>query len=222
MSDNQQAITEDQWQRAARIWDYHQMRHRPRPVDVAIGLGSHDLGVATHAAELYRAGLFPTLVFTGGNSPTTVGVFPRGEAVHFREHALGLGVPAEAILLEPNAANTGQNITLSQEVLAAAGLTPATVMLVCKPYMERRSYATARKLWPDVEFLCASEPLEFDDYLKSIGDEKLVLDMLVGDLQRIIEYPKLGFAIDQELPVDVRDAYTSLVQDGFTSRLITS
>ncbi|WP_329016828.1 YdcF family protein [Streptomyces sp. NBC_01601] len=220
MSDSQQTITEDQWHRAARIWDYHQMHHQPRPVDVAIGLGSHDLGVATHSAGLYRAGLFPTLVFTGGNSPTTVGVFPRGEAVHFREHALGLGVPAEAILLEPNAGNTGQNITLSREVLAVAGITPATVMLVCKPYMERRSYATARKLWPGVEFLCASEPLEFDDYLKSIGDEKLVLDMLVGDLQRVIEYPKLGFAIEQDVPKDVRDAYESLVRDGFTSRLI--
>ncbi|WP_030806266.1 YdcF family protein [Streptomyces sp. NRRL F-2799] len=220
MSDNQQTITEDQRHRAARIWDYHQMHHQPRPADVAIGLGSHDLGVATHSAEMYRAGLFPTLVFTGGNSPTTVGVFPRGEAVHFREHALGLGVPAEAILLEPHAGNTGQNITLSREVIAAAGLTPATVMLVCKPYMERRSYATARKLWPEVELLCASEPLEFDDYLKSIGDEKLVLDMLVGDLQRIIEYPKLGFAIEQDVPVDVRDAYESLVEAGFTSRLI--
>ncbi|MER8013660.1 YdcF family protein [Streptomyces griseoluteus] len=220
MSDNHQTITEDQWHRAARIWDYHQMHHRPRPVDVAIGLGSHDLGVATHAAGLYRAGLFPTLVFTGGNSPTTVGVFPRGEAVHFREHALGLGVPGEAILLEPNAGNTGQNITLSREVLAAAGITPATVMLVCKPYMERRSYATARRLWPGVEFLCASEPLEFDDYLKSIGDEQLVLDMLVGDLQRIIEYPKLGFAVEQEVPDDVREAYESLVRDGFTARLI--
>ncbi|MEW2314076.1 YdcF family protein [Streptomyces bauhiniae] len=220
MSDNQQTITEDQWHWAARIWDYHQMHHQPRPVDVAIGLGSHDLGVATHAAGLYRAGLFPTLVFTGGNSPTTVGVFPRGEAVHFREHALDLGVPGEAILLEPNAGNTGQNITLSRQVLAAAGITPATVMIICKPYMERRSYATARKLWPEAEFLCASEPLEFDDYLKSIGNEKLVLDMLVGDLQRIIEYPKLGFAMEQEVPEDVRAAYASLVQDGFTSRLI--
>lgn len=220
MSDNQRIITEDQRRRAVRIWDYHQMHHQPRPVDVAIGLGSHDLGVATHAAGLYRAGLFPTLVFTGGNSPTTARIFPRGEAVHFREHALGLGVPAEAILLEPNAGNTGQNITLSQEVLAVAGILPATVMLICKPYMERRSYATARKLWPGVEFRCASEPLEFDEYLKSIGDEKLVLDMLVGDLQRVIEYPKLGFAIEQEVPEGVRDAYESLVRDGFTTRLI--
>lgn len=222
MSDNQQAITEDQWRQAKLIWDYHQMSHELRPVDVAIGLGSHDLGVAAHSADLYRARLFPTLVFTGGNSPTTAKVFPRGEAVHFREHAIELGVPAKAILLEPNAGNTGQNITLSREVLADAGIRPKTVLLVSKPYMERRSFATARKLWPDVEILCASEPLEFDDYVKSIGDEKLVLDMLVGDLQRVIEYPKLGFAIEQEVPEDVHAAYESLIADGFTSRLITS
>ncbi|MEU2560005.1 YdcF family protein [Streptomyces longispororuber] len=222
MSDDRRAITEDQWHQAELIWDYHQMRHEPRPVEVAIGLGSHDLGVAAHSAGLYRAGLFPTLVFTGGNSPTTAAVFPRGEAVHFREHAIELGVPAEAILLEPHATNTGQNISLARAVLAAAGVHPATVLLVSKPYMERRSFATARKLWPDVEILCASEPLEFADYLKSIGDEKLVLDMLVGDLQRVMEYPKLGFAIEQEVPDDVRAAYESLVRDGFTSRLIAS
>ncbi|WP_191134021.1 YdcF family protein [Streptomyces sp. col6] len=221
MRNDQQAITEDQWHQARLIWDYHQMRHELRPVDVAIGLGSHDLGVATRAAELYRSGLFPTLVFTGGNSPTTKARFPRGEAVHFREHAIGPGVPAEAILLEPNAGNTGQNITLSRAVLAAAGMHPTTVLLVSKPYMQRRSFATARKLWPDVEILCASEPLEFGDYVKSIGDEKLVLDMLVGDLQRVIEYPTRGFAIEQEVPEDVRAAYTSLTHDGFTGRLIS-
>ncbi|MFG3253244.1 YdcF family protein [Streptomyces sp. NPDC048172] len=204
------------------IWDFHQMHHEPRPVDAAIGLGSHDLGVATHAAQLFRAGLFPVMVFSGGNSPTTAARFPRGEAVHYREHALELGVPPEAVLLEPKAANTGQNITLARDVLAAAGVHPTSVLLVSKPYMERRSYATARKMWPEVEVACASEPLEFDDYLKAIGDEKLVGDMLVGDLQRVIEYPKLGFAIEQGVPGGVSDAYTSLVRDGFTSRLIAS
>ncbi|WP_328788765.1 MULTISPECIES: YdcF family protein [unclassified Streptomyces] len=222
MTDIQQRITEDQWRRAELIWDYHQMRHDLVPVDVAIGLGSHDLGVAVASADLYRAGLFPVVVFTGGNSPTTRARFPRGEAVHFREHALELGVPDSAIFVEPNAANTGQNIALTRDLLAANGITPKTVLLVSKPYMERRSFATARKLWPEVEVLCASEPLELDDYLKSIGDEKLVLDMLVGDLQRVIEYPKLGFAIAQDVPEDVYDAYESLMRDGFTSRVIRS
>lgn len=221
MGDNQQTITEDQWRRTKLIWDYHLMGHHLGPADVAIGLGSHDLGVAAASADLYHRGLFPTLVFTGGNSPTTRARFPRGEAVHFREHALELGVPDEAILVEPSAANTGQNITLTRDLLAAAGIVPATVMLVSKPYMERRSFATARMLWPDVEIVCASEPLELDDYFKSIGDEKLVVDMLVGDLQRVIEYPKQGFAIAQDVPEDVHAAYESLIRDGFTSRLIS-
>ncbi|MFF4874182.1 YdcF family protein [Streptomyces sp. NPDC000961] len=220
MTDNQPAINEEQIHNAKLVWDFHQMRHDVRPVDVAIGLGSHDLGVAAFTAELYRAGLFPTVVFTGGNSPTTAKVFPRGEAVHFREHALTLGVPDSAILVEPNAGNTGQNIDFSRALLASAGIHPKSVLLVSKPYMERRSYATARKLWPEVEVTCASEPMEFDDYLKSIGDEKLVIDMLVGDLQRIIEYPTLGFAIEQHVPEDVHVAYESLVHVGFTSRLI--
>ncbi|WP_030895201.1 YdcF family protein [Streptomyces sp. NRRL F-5053] len=222
MRDDQQALTEDQWHQATVIWNYHRMRHRLRPVDVAIGLGSHDLGVAARSAELYRSGLFPTLVFTGGNSPTTQARFPRGEAVHFREHAVELGVPAEAILVEPHASNTGQNIAFSRALLADAWMHPATVLLISKPYMERRSFATARRLWPEVEVLCAAEPLEFDDYLKTIGDGRLVLDMLVGDLQRVIEYPRLGFAIEQEVPDDVHAAYESLVRAGFTRRLITS
>lgn len=222
MANDQRTITQEQWQQAELIWDFHQMHHRARPCDVAIGLGSHDLGVAAHSAELYHAGLFPTLVFTGGNSPTTATVFPRGEAVHFREHALALGVPDSAILLEPEAANTGQNITLSREVLAAAGITPTTVLLVSKPYMERRSFATARKLWPEVEVVCASEPLGLDDYVKSIGDGKLVIDMLVGDLQRVMEYPKRGFAIEQDMPQQVLTAYESLIASGFDSRLIQS
>ena len=75
------------------IWDYHQMHHPLRPCSAGIGLGSHDLGVATLAADLHHAGMFPVLVFTGANSPTTAARFPRGEAVHYAEHAIMLGVP---------------------------------------------------------------------------------------------------------------------------------
>ncbi|KUN29221.1 hypothetical protein AQJ23_00020 [Streptomyces antibioticus] len=216
----QRQITDEQFHDATRIWNYHQMGHELRPCSAAIGLGSHDLGVATAAADLYRAGLFPIVVFSGGNSATTRARFPRGEAVHYREHALALGVPDEAILVEPKAGNTGQNITFSRELLAQAGIEAESLLLISKPYMERRSYATCRKLWPEADVVCASEPLELDDYIKSIGDEKLVVDMLVGDLQRVIEYPKLGFAVEQDVPGDVHDAYERLLRAGFDSRLI--
>ncbi|MGV9497696.1 YdcF family protein [Streptomyces sp. NPDC003642] len=215
-------IGDEQFHDAKVIWEYHQMGHEARPCSAAIGLGSHDLGVATTAADLFRAGLFPVVVFSGGNSPTTRARFPRGEAVHYREHALSLGVPDEAVLVEPRAANTGQNIAFSREVLAGAGVEVESLLLISKPYMERRSYATCRKLWPEVDVVCASEPLELDDYIKSIGDEKLVVDMLVGDLQRVIEYPRLGFAVEQDVPGEVYDAYERLLRAGFDSRLIGS
>lgn len=206
---------------AELIWGYHQMGHEVRPCEVAIGLGSHDLGVAVHAAELYRAGLFPVVVFSGATSPTTRERFPRGEAVHYQEHAVEMGVPAEAILVEPRATNTGANMTLSREVLAGAGLDPSSALLICKPYMQRRAFATAGKVWPELAVVCASEPLSLPDYVKSIGDENLVIDMLVGDLQRVIEYPKQGFAIEQYVPFAVGHAYSRLVERGFTSRLIS-
>ncbi|MFD7552203.1 YdcF family protein [Streptomyces sp. NPDC059816] len=220
MTSTPPAITDAQREQARQIWDYHQMGHRLRPADVAIGLGSHDLGVATTAAGLYHQGLAKVVVFTGGNSPTTAKVFPRGEAVHYAEHAIALGVPDHAILVEPKAANTGENILFSRALLDQAGIQPDTVLLVTKPYMQRRSYATVRKVWPEVEVVCASEDLAFEDYVASIGDETLVVDMLVGDLQRVVEYPRLGFAVEQDMPGDVGAAYAELVASGFTSRLL--
>ncbi|WP_370420825.1 YdcF family protein [Streptomyces sp. QH1-20] len=209
-----------QWRDAQLLWDYQQLGHALRPCSAAIVLGSHDLGVATAAAGLYRAGLFPVLVFSGGNSPGTAARFPRGEAVHYREHALGLGVPSEVIVLETKAGNTGQNITFSREALRTAGVQVETAMLVSLPYMERRAYATCRKVWPEIDIVCASARMSFGDYVQGIGDAKLVIDTMVGDLQRVIEYPKRGFAIEQDVPDHVHVAYERLVRSGFDSRLL--
>jgi uncharacterized SAM-binding protein YcdF (DUF218 family) len=196
------------------------MGHEVRPCSVAIGLGSHDLGVADTTAALYQDGMAPLIVFTGATSRTTRDRMPRGEAEHYRERALELGVPADAILVEPKARNTGENIEFSRALLADQGIAVSSVLLVCKPYEERRAYATARKLWPDVEWVCASAPMSFAEYIASIGDEYLVLDMLVGAQQRLMIYPDEGFMIRQDIPVGVETAYRRLVADGFTSRLV--
>jgi uncharacterized SAM-binding protein YcdF (DUF218 family) len=136
------------WADTRRLWEYHQMGHAVRPCSVAIGLGSHDLGVADTAVDLYRRAMTPLLVFTGATSPTTRARMPRGEAVHYRERALELGVPSSAVLVEPHARNTGENIRFSRLVLEEAGVQVSSALLVTKPYEERRAYATARKLWP--------------------------------------------------------------------------
>ncbi|MGI8330157.1 YdcF family protein [Actinomadura scrupuli] len=202
------------------LWDYHDMHHTIRAADVGIGLGSHDLGVATYTAELYQQGWFPRIVFTGANAPTTINRFPRGEAVHYAEHAIRLGVPAEAILIEPNATNTGQNIEFTRKLLADHGIGISSAVLISRPYQQRRAYATAKKLWPEIEIICASRPLPLDEYVADIGDADRVINMLVGDTQRIMIYPDQGFAISQEMPAYVEAAYKRLIQAGFTTRLI--
>ncbi|MGC5342319.1 YdcF family protein [Streptomyces sp. DT24] len=207
---------------ARQLWDHHLMRHRPRRCSVAIGLGSHDLGVADTTAGLYRRGLAPLIVFTGATSPTTRERMPRGEAVHYRERALELGVPSTAVLVEPRARNTGENIRFSRASLEEAGVDVTSVLLVSKPYEERRAYATARKLWPGVEVVSASAPMTFEEYLTSVGDDRLVIDMLVGSLQRLLVYPGQAFMIAQDVPDEVTAAYERLCRAGFTRRLVGS
>ncbi|MFI1802653.1 YdcF family protein [Streptomyces californicus] len=213
-------ISEQSWADAQLLWDYHQMHHELRPCSVAIGLGSHDLGVADTTVDLYKRGMMPLIVFTGATSPTTRERMPRGEGVHYRERALELGVPSSAVLVEPNARNTGQNISFSKALLDEAGACISSVLLVSKPYEERRAHATACKLWPGVEFVNASTPMTFDDYVTSIGHGRLVVDMLVGALQRLLVYPEQGFMVPQAVPDSAVEAYTRLRRAGFTTRLV--
>ncbi|WP_411091780.1 YdcF family protein [Streptomyces sp. 049-1] len=213
-------ISAQTWVNAQRLWDFQQMDHEPQPCSVAIALGSHDLGVADTTADLYHRGMMPLIVFTGATSRTTRDRMPRGEAEHYRERALELGVPADAILVEPRARNTGENIRFSRALLEDHLTTVPSALLVTKPYEERRAYATACKLWPEVEWVCASSPMTLTDYVNSIGDARLVIDMLTGTQQRIMRYPNQGFMIEQHVPDEVASAYQHLQNAGYTSRLI--
>ncbi|MGW4522685.1 YdcF family protein [Amycolatopsis sp. NPDC004378] len=200
------------------LWEYHDLRHAPRRSDVGIGLGSRDPGVAVHTAELFRAGRFPLVVFTGANAPTTVERFPRGEAVHYREIALELGVPDDVILVEPAARNTGENIELTRRLLAGRAI--RSVTLVTRPYQQRRAYATAKRRWPGVDVVCASKAVSFEDHLTGEEDAERVISMLVGETQRITAYAERGFAIPQAIPAGVARAFGRLAAAGFTQRLL--
>ncbi|MCC9707951.1 YdcF family protein [Streptomyces sp. MNU76] len=212
-------ISVQDWEDANTVWNYQHMHHELHPCSVGIGLGSHDLGVADTTVDLFKRGMMPLIVFTGATSRTTQDRMPRGEAEHYRGRALELGVPTESILVEPLARNTGQNITLSRALLEERGIDVSSVLLISKPYEERRAYATARKLWPEVDLISASTPMPLHEYVDFIQDARLVIDMMVGSLQRLIIYPARGFMIEQDVPCEVMRAFERLVAHGFTSRL---
>ncbi|WP_175009286.1 YdcF family protein [Cellulosimicrobium sp. TH-20] len=202
------------------LWNYHQLHHEPRNTDIAIGLGSHDIGVAEHAAELWHEGRFPLLIFTGANAPTTLEVFPRGEAIHYAERAQQLGVPANAILTETRATNTGENFTYTRELLDGIGIYPRSATVISRPYQQRRAYATIKRCWPQVDAVCSTRAQSLSDYIHSVGDANRVLNMLVGDTQRIWLYARRGFAIEQPIGIDTLAAYKRLIRAGFTDRIV--
>jgi uncharacterized SAM-binding protein YcdF (DUF218 family) len=202
------------------LWDYHDMKHEVHPADIGIGLGSHDIGVAVRATELYRAEFYPLVLFTGANAPTTVARFPRGEAVHYREYALAHGVPERAVLTETQATNTAENFEFTRKLLQDKGIEVGSAILMSRPYQERRSYATCKKLWPELDIVCTSHRPPIDEYVAGIGDAAFVISMMVGDTQRMTKFAEYGYAIPQEVPSAVEAAYERLVAAGYTSRLI--
>jgi len=81
--------------------------------------------------ELWRAGLAPLVCVTGGPSRG------RTEAAAMAEALADLGVPADALRVEPEARTTAENATRVAALLAADGV--RTVWLVTQPFHLRRA-----------------------------------------------------------------------------------
>jgi hypothetical protein len=95
-------------------------------------------------------------------------------------------------------------------------------MLVQKPYMERRTYATFKAQWPDpsMEIIVTSPPIAYEDYFNETLPKEFILSVMVGDLQRIKEYPAKGFQIAQDIPDEVWSVNEQLIARGYDKHLI--
>jgi len=213
-------ITPEVLSLAQQLWDYHHMNHDLVKSDCILALGSHDLRVADRAAELYLQGWAPIVVMSGGLGNLTQGMWTESEADKFAAIAIQKGVPAAAILVENKSTNTGENILFTQQLLQQKNLDLQNFIVVQKPYMERRSYATFKKHWPDKDLLVTSPQISFNEYATDDIPLERVINIMIGDLQRIKIYPAKGFQIYQEIPGAVWDAYERLVQLGFDRHLV--
>ena len=206
------------------VWNYHQLHHEVTNADAILVLCSHDLIVAERGTELFLEGRAPLLIFAGGSGAMTRELWSEPEADVFARIAIERGVPADRILREGRSTNTGENVQFTRQLLAERGLDPQSFIVVQKPYMERRSFATFRKVWPEKTVTVTSPRITLDDYLTRYSHGSLtpddVIDIMVGDLQRIHLYPARGFQIAQDIPSDVWAAYEGLVNAGYDRRLV--
>ena len=111
----------------------------PRPTD-EVNEGADRL---LYAYRLYRAGVAPHLLLTGGNAAFVTPQTPHSEAEAMADLLRTIGVPAEALWLEEASFNTYENALLSKPILEAQGAD--RVILVTSALHMPRAVAIFRK-----------------------------------------------------------------------------
>ncbi|XP_071149023.1 uncharacterized protein SCO4629-like [Mytilus edulis] len=202
---------------ALKIWNYMRIDDRPVKSDIIIALGSYDIRVAERAADLWNDQYAEYILFSGKSGNLTRGKWKKTEAEIFRDIAIAKGVPANKIIIETKSTNTGENIRFSYRLLLNRNSLHSNIILVQKPYMGRRTLATFQKQWPGSigKLYVTSPQITLLDYPNNeVGDLDDVITIVIGDMQRIDSYAKLGYQTFQRIPDDVWSAYNILHRSG--------
>jgi uncharacterized SAM-binding protein YcdF (DUF218 family) len=216
-------MTEEALRLARIVWAYHRLNHTPIPADVIVALGTNDLRIADFAADLYQRGYGRKVVCTGGIAHVSDLLATRWDVSEAGMYAAVLrrrGVREEDILLETQASNTSENFSFTRELLRQAGIQPKNILIAVKPFMQRRAWATMAVEWPEMPATVASPELTLDEYFTSELTPDRIVNIIVGDLQRLWVYARKGYSAPQRLPGEVKLAYEGLVRLGFTEHLI--
>jgi len=122
-----------------------------RPADLLFMFGTReDVGLrADTAARLWREGLFRRSIVSGGVTPGS----EQSECTIIKAAMVEAGIPADLILEEHRAMNTGENVTFSLPIIdAALGLQDIrSVICLGNTWTARRYPMTLHRHWPDVE-----------------------------------------------------------------------
>ncbi len=203
------------------LWNYLKLDQPLVRCDCIIAMGSHDLRVAACAAQVFLEGWAPLLVCSGGLGRLTRSLWQEAEARQFAAVALKAGVPENRILIEDRSTNTGENLRFTRELLTRRAIKIESALLIHKPYMERRALATAMQVWPEIRYCVSSPLMAFEDYPNEDISMDEMVHIMVGDFQRILEYPARGFQVSQEVPSQVMLAYRKLIDAGYTKQALS-
>lgn len=203
------------------LWNYNSLNQSVKKSDCIIVLGSNDLRVAQRGAELFLQSFAPLIIFSGNVGRLTKGMWNKPEAEIFAAEAIKMGVPENKIIIENKSTNTGDNLLFTKKLLGEKGISMNKIILVQKPYMQRRAFATFKKVWPEKEVIVTAPQISFEEYPNEIVRKDTVINLMVGDTQRIKLYPKKGFQIPQKIPNEVWEACEELVKRGYNHHLIS-
>jgi len=204
------------------LWNYLCMNQIIKQSDLILACGGHDSGVAFQAADLYRQNYAPLIAVSGGIVREVFGESEKAlEADILGDLINKNGVPKENIIFERQSKNTGENLEFTEKLMLQKGLNFTSVIIVQKPYAERRTWCLAKKKWPNKTIWMSSEKMSRQEYFALDIPTDKIIGMMVGEIQRLIYSPSFGWIDDVEIPPEVLEAYNELCNLGFIERLMT-
>lgn len=201
---------------AGYIWEYLKGFHTEGESDIIIVCCSYDLRVCDYAVSLMDRINAKQILFSGNTGNWTRDIWTEREAHIFTNRAVELGVDHNSILIEENATNIGENIKFSNEII----LNSQKVTYVSKPNTLLRIKLTAPMHCNKSHFYTSAPDFNFPNDISNIVGLNGVINEMVGDIHRIIKYPKLGFQENHHLPPEILDSFFYLVDEGYTDHLL--
>jgi len=117
------------------------------PADLIFIFGTRLDAPAHIAAELFRRGLAPLVVATGGSGRQADGL---NESAHHLEILVRSGVPRGAVIVEDRSTTTTENVRFALPLIEARIGAPSSVITVVKRH-HRRALITFARCAPTIE-----------------------------------------------------------------------
>lgn len=147
------------------------------------------------AYSLWQARMFSKLLISGG---TTRGE-QRSEAAVIAERLMAMGMPPSSLILETAATNTGENVFLGREKIAAVMDVASikSVLIIGKVCSTRRYLMTMKRHWPEVH-VSASPVNYFGLPTDRWNEHDDFRARVVGEFSKIPGYVQRGFLTEVE------------------------
>jgi uncharacterized SAM-binding protein YcdF (DUF218 family) len=200
------------------LWNYLAAARSREPSDAVVVCCSYDLRVCDYACDLIKQGLAPRLVLAGKTGNWTKFLWTEPEAHVFADRARANGVDPSRIHLEDRSTNFGENIAFVRTLMPEL----QRVTFVTKPNSIPRVALTVPVQWPQVTAFVDAPPFEFPRDVSNIIGVFGVMHEMVGDVDRIQQYPSLGFQRPHTLPNAVLESWKALIAAGFGRHLLTA
>lgn len=202
--------------KAEVIWAYFQTFNVENPSDIIVVCCSYDLRICDYSCDLYKRSGAHTIVFSGDSGNWTRGLWDKSEAEIFRDRAIHNGMDPNSIVVENRATNIGENISYSKQFFKSDD----KVTFVSKSNTLLRIKLTIPQ-HTDCHAYYSAPRYTFPDEVSEVIGVKGLINEMVGDINRIIEYPSLGFQKSHDLPKEVMDSYYYLIEKGFDKHLLS-